>query len=388
MRNTYKTKIEKSMEALPIYFNNSVDIIFDACRSCYAITKEMNYEEKKQYISKRVACGHDSILEHSNIMILIKNFHHIFDQDLVWLLTAEKMPCKYLQIRTAGADKSLNHSYRDSECINILIQGSIRGFKHFLKNAGDLEDNVLFSQILNALYDCTVYEFFCDMKPEAYDFIEPDRFIKELYNPFDPYTAEMNCNSLPVTDEEKDKIRVVNFDPDENIYDLISEYGFTKEDTIDMSTITVLFENMSRTATHQLVRHRNAITQESQRYVDYSNAGFTVPKIDYLKETNQRFQVKIGNSSYSIQLEQLGRDLCGIYKQLRDQGLKKEDARSFLPSNVQCHKLYMTFTRRSFNKFIELRTDIHAQSEIREYALLLQDKICREESKPDETVES
>jgi thymidylate synthase ThyX len=48
---------------------------------------------------------------------------------------------------------------------------------------------------------------------------------------------------------------------------------------------------------------------------------------------------------------------------------EKEDARAFLPSNVQCKRLYMTFTINSLNKFLELRTDPHAQTEIRSYAL-------------------
>ena len=55
-------------------------------------------------------------------------------------------------------------------------------------------------------------------------------------------------------------------------------------------------------------------------------------------------------------------------------GLKKEEARAFLPSNVNCGKLYMTFTVFSLLKFLELRTDPHAQYEIRQYAQTIKEK--------------
>ena len=62
------------------------------------------------------------------------------------------------------------------------------------------------------------------------------------------------------------------------------------------------------------------------------------------------------------------RMLDSAKKSLIAQGLNKEDARAFLPSNVQCNKLYMTFTLSSLYDFLILRTDKHAQAEIRSYA--------------------
>ena len=69
--------------------------------------------------------------------------------------------------------------------------------------------------------------------------------------------------------------------------------------------------------------------------------------------------------------DEIGDKLMSIYPLLLSQGVKKEDARAFLPSNVNCGRLYMTFTISSLIKFLELRTDKHAQLEIRKYALVI-----------------
>jgi thymidylate synthase (FAD) len=130
--------------------------------------------------------------------------------------------------------------------------------------------------------------------------------------------------------------------------------------------VAVVFRNMSRTATHQLVRHRNAITQESQRYVSAENASFTIPVPDYTDD--KEYTVDIFGKKTTVPLTVLATQLIKIYEQLRKQGLKKEEARAFLPANVNCGRLYMTFTLDSMLAFLNLRTDPHAQFEIRKYA--------------------
>jgi flavin-dependent thymidylate synthase len=148
---------------------------------------------------------------------------------------------------------------------------------------------------------------------------------------------------------------------------------FDKYELGDFATITLCFKDMSRTATHQLVRHRNGITQESQRYVDYSKHGFINP-LDYSAEKYKESDPT--NATYNfngerLTLNQLSNKLMSYYEVLvndKNAPLHKEDARSFLPSNVACAKLYMTFTFRTFAKFLELRDHIAAQSEIRAFA--------------------
>ena len=152
---------------------------------------------------------------------------------------------------------------------------------------------------------------------------------------------------------------------------LLNNVDFEQEANL-MMPVTIVFKNISRTATHQLVRHRNAITQESQRYVNYSDASFTIPLKDYDK--NKLYSVKIGDIINNGSLDTIADDLMSVYPQLMQAGLKKEEARAFLPSNVNCGKLYMTFTVFSLLKFLELRTDPHAQYEIRQYAQTIKEK--------------
>jgi flavin-dependent thymidylate synthase len=127
---------------------------------------------------------------------------------------------------------------------------------------------------------------------------------------------------------------------------------------------------MSRIITQQLTRHRNAITQESQRYVDYSGAPFNDPAdfkdkydkdkiyaIDWFNEENQKLTIKATSAN-------IGKMINSIYGQLRDQGMDKEDARAYLTNNTQCGKIYITFTFRKLIKFLELRVDPSAQAEI------------------------
>ena len=76
-------------------------------------------------------------------------------------------------------------------------------------------------------------------------------------------------------------------------------------------------------------------------------------------------------------LQEIGDAEAKLYGQLTDKvrtaghELLKEDARAYLPGNIQCQKLYMTFTWRNFFIFLELREAKNAQAEIREYATAL-----------------
>ena len=88
---------------------------------------------------------------------------------------------------------------------------------------------------------------------------------------------------------------------------------------------------------------------------------------DYI-ETDKMFDIA---DEYKLPFDEIGDKLISIYSSLLSQGVKKEDARAFLPSNVNCGRLYMTFTISSLIKFLELRTDKHAQLEIRKYALAI-----------------
>lgn len=361
----------------PLYYNDSIHIIYDACRSCYAIKdNNKSYDEIKTYIGKRVQAGHDSIVEHSNIIIAVHGTSDDYLPDLLRLTTNRRNLCKYLKVSSNAADPN-----RNTNTFDTIFQGSIRGFKHLLINfPWNEEDNCFVEHIRRQLYQCTVKELWSNVSPEIMD---PTQFIDNIainQLDLDPELDEDDEKELrdqagidiekpfTISYKNNDKFEIVNIDNAATVSYLVPHGLLDSEGLRECCTITILFKNMSRTATHQLVRHRNAITQESQRYVNYDNAGFTVPPVAKYLPKEDMFEIDLYGIKKKCSLESLGTELCKIYGQLRKQGIKKEDARAYLPSNVQCHAIYMTFTFSSLLKFFELRCEPHAQAEIREYA--------------------
>ena len=116
-------------------------------------------------------------------------------------------------------------------------------------------------------------------------------------------------------------------------------------------------EGISRVLTHQLVRHRLAsFAQQSQRYVAF-DGGFdyeTPPAIAEDPELNAR---------YNDEMQRL----AALYADLRQAGIKAEDARFILP-NASHSRLIMTMNARELRHFFRLRCCNRAQWEIRKLA--------------------
>lgn len=136
--------------------------------------------------------------------------------------------------------------------------------------------------------------------------------------------------------------------------------------------------NISRAATHQIVRHRMAsYLQQSQRYCKYdveSSDGFwenmVIPELDYLdNRTRTTSQQLIEGFLTTVKTH---------YKNLLKLGVKPEDARCILPNcSPTSMKIGMNLREFLFN-FYPLRSSKHAQAEIQQLAntmiLALQDK--------------
>jgi flavin-dependent thymidylate synthase len=151
-----------------------------------------------------------------------------------------------------------------------------------------------------------------------------------------------------------------------DIMKAVNKYGFTIEDVLDIARVSVIMHDISRPISMQVNRHRNAITQESQRYVDYSKKAFINPLKyhDTPEMLEKKFKLSLFGTNFELSGQELGNRLCKIYHQLIEQGMKKQDARSFLPSNV-CTRLIMTFTYKNLFHFLNLRLDKASQPEIR-----------------------
>ena len=357
-----------------LYKNSLVNNIYEACTCCYDNTKNINYLEKKDYIGKRINAGHESILEHGRLSIIFNDIPYSLHNSIIELIGLEYS--KWLEFYTVQLE---NRNY------NLIVNGSIRAYKHFLNNLeADVYDrNDIIRNICKILRENTVKELYGKSKHINFDDfvdVEPDVLDIDKPNTGIDYDTKIETaiDGLVTNGEEYTKRIMLGADEPfltelDDIPDIILLFGFNRNVIYNIFPITVVFYNMSRTATHQLVRHRNAITQESQRYVNAKNASFTIPVPDYTDE--KEYTVEIFGNKVTAPLTVLATGLTKVYNQLIRQGLKKEEARAFLPSNINCGRLYMTFTLSSLIAFLNLRTDPHAQYEIRKYAEAVLDTI-------------
>lgn len=119
---------------------------------------------------------------------------------------------------------------------------------------------------------------------------------------------------------------------------------------------TFFFEGISRTCTHQLVRHRLAsFSQESQRYVDLSKGGWKAIVPPAVAE----------NPRAMAELDEFWRIAEEKYATLRQLGIRKEDARFLLPNAAET-RIVTTMNFAAWSHFLWLRAvDKAAQWEIR-----------------------
>ena len=357
--------IPKPIRIELVGMNRTMDICAQACACCWDKEVPTGYDNVAEYVAKRSRTGHTSILEHSNYVVYME-IDELESSDIIEFMSTKN----YLN--------SVVHKLSNG-CYGVLLGGSLRGFADLYRETTDLNSSIMKAISYNLyLYSHSgAFEDICRlglMNKDYFKNVEPDENFKLL-----------GCDDKLIDTE---LFSVIGMDSIKklytNIYKESPEFAsyLTTFDLIKFTTISILFKDMSRTCTHQLVRHRNAITQESQRYVDYSNACFNSPekfKPEY--DGTHKYSVRFGPSSVlNLTLSEIGNAMCGIYGLLNnptiagaDYALKKEDARAFLPSNVQCKKIYMTFTYKNFLKFLQLREDPHAQAEIRKYATAVGD---------------
>lgn len=131
----------------------------------------------------------------------------------------------------------------------------------------------------------------------------------------------------------------------------IMERGHTS--VVEHANFTFAIEGISRSCSHQLVRHRIAsYSQQSQRMAD---AG------DYVTPPS----TKEGKGK-EIFLEAIGHSI-EAYNKLKELGVPREDARFVLPNATQTN-MVVTMNARSLLNFFRLRCCLRAQWEIRELA--------------------
>ena len=137
------------------------------------------------------------------------------------------------------------------------------------------------------------------------------------------------------------------------------------ESPIEHISFTFAAEGVSRSLTHQLVRHRLAsYSQQSQRYVREDQFDYIIPKeIEELDEAREIYieKMKKDQETYD-KLVQL------LMENGRNEKQAIEDARYVLPNGAET-KIVLTMNARSLLHFFRLRTCERAQREIRDLAI-------------------
>jgi thymidylate synthase (FAD) len=142
---------------------------------------------------------------------------------------------------------------------------------------------------------------------------------------------------------------------------------------LEHANYSLLLEGVSRSLTHELVRHRPgfAYSQLSQRYVDESEAAFVVPPAivgDEALEGAWRAQIEAAQASYVALVAQLMERYGWVADKVHRRKMAREAARGVLPNSTET-KIVVTGNARAWRTMLELRSSEGAELEIRRAAV-------------------
>lgn len=138
------------------------------------------------------------------------------------------------------------------------------------------------------------------------------------------------------------------------ILEYVMKLGHTS--VVEHTCFTFAISDVSRSLTHQLVRHRIAsYAQQSQRYVNLNEPNYVIPPTI---EKDKKMK-----KAYEETMDVIWKQ----YNKLLEMNIPAEDSRYVLP-NATCTNIVVTMNARSLINFFELRCCLHAQWEIRKLA--------------------
>ena len=144
---------------------------------------------------------------------------------------------------------------------------------------------------------------------------------------------------------------------------------------LEHACYSLLLEGVSRSLTHELVRHRAgfAYSQLSQRYVDESEASFVVPPAiigDAALEGAWRAQMETAQAAYVALVEQLMERYAWVPDRVHRRKMAREAGRGVLPNSTET-KIVVTANARAWRTMLELRSSEGAELEIRRVAIVV-----------------
>lgn len=144
---------------------------------------------------------------------------------------------------------------------------------------------------------------------------------------------------------------------------------------LEHANYSLLLEGVSRSLTHELVRHRAgfAYSQLSQRYVDESEANFVIPPAilgDEALMSAWKKQIESAQNTYIELVDELMQRYEWVESKVQRRKMAREAARGVLPNSTET-KIVVTANARAWRTMLELRTGEGAELEIRRCAVLI-----------------
>ena len=142
---------------------------------------------------------------------------------------------------------------------------------------------------------------------------------------------------------------------------------------LEHANYSLLLEGVSRSLTHELVRHRAgfAYSHLSQRYVDESHAAFVVPPSilgDDALLAQWTAQMESAQATYVALVEKLMERYGWVADKVHRRKMSREAARGVLPNSTET-KIVVTANARAWRTMLELRAGEGAEFEIRRMAV-------------------
>jgi thymidylate synthase (FAD) len=141
---------------------------------------------------------------------------------------------------------------------------------------------------------------------------------------------------------------------------------------LEHGTVTFYFTGVSRSFTHELIRHRHfSYSQLSQRYVPERDASMVEPEaIAADPELHKKFveATEASVRAYTELLEGLERRFADVDNATLRRKQARQAARAVLPNATET-RIVVTGNYRAWRHFIAMRATEHADVEIRELAV-------------------
>ena len=317
--------VEASVTCLDTQGYSPLQKIESAGRICYDSNLKAKPGSDEGFVRGILKSGHESVVEHEGVVALVDE--DLFNEEVVDIISAFPERCNLIFGGFIDARR--------------VISGNFRAWRDALRhNPSSLICQAVMQSVVKDIPIMGI-----GLK-ECFELCEPPIDNVNIYS----YTSELAMPS--------------------SVY----LHSFWKYLRMKHGTLTFRIDGVSRSLTHQAVRHRLcAFSQRSQRYCGEGDFDYVIPPMiekitpDIKDDGLDAWRT----NTFGLSMIHVDEDYIGLQKQ----GIKKEDARFVLP-NACATSMVITATLSQWEHMIKIRTDKVAQWEIRNVFKMICEQIC------------